>query len=962
LKLPIPSSELVPETCETPKSSSYLREQAEKAKERKDECAKSEANKEKAGEVRARKSETMKVEDGESVKPVLSAEEKAEKDRLRAEKRQKLYKKIKEFVRQFSELCEDYDDEEITLDDFWTKGKKIIRKLATIELAVKKNKNHMEETNREKFFRKLNRCRVCFEDAFDNIHEMKGCLMKMNKKDKDDYWQYNYVTQEACLQSDVDERFFRIPLETYLKLHAYQRKGLSWMFELFCDEIGGVLADDMGLGKTVMACAFLKGVMGTCRVKKALLVVPVSTITAWQSHLKDWTGKRVRVFRGTEEAKMKAFEKVIAKGGVLISTYETVRRSIDILTNTKFDYCILDEAHKCKNPHSGQSQAIRKLRVRNCRRLMLTGTYMQNKMEELWALIDWCTQGKILGPYRDFRSSFARSIDQANVKDATRVEKEIAESLRQELREIIEPYIMRRTKNEVGLGVGVQKNEMILWIQPTDMQKDIYNKFLKSQPVQAALNASKSALAALTSMKKICDHPFILNESLVQQCSDLEDLQELQKDPTCENILKASAKLAALKELLQILHREGHKVLIFSGYVKTMSFIRKIISSMNCEMRYIDGTVDSAVRQKYIDDFNNEDSTIFAFCSTTGVGGLGLTITGADRVVLFDPDWNPANDSQAVDRAFRLGQTRNVVVYRFVTCETIEDKIYRRQVSKQGLLEMIDTGGHVKKFFTRDELKRVFTPLEDCSQSQTQKLMIANHPHPYKSYPELEAHIEQIKNLNYVFDISHHDEIFKLRVNQCLDDEASAEDEEVRKKEDEKIKNALEEKLKAVREDKKREQLLSQQQGGSPVLTKRKKRKLAALKNGWDHKTFNTFAGTPPEKKKKKKAKATSTPADTPQPSTAGSKDQPTTPPFNPLSPTNSVPELNKPLSPHNSNLLSPNSQKMKNLQTSNESSRSSMKRKMDEEEGSLPDAKKRKLVTKSNLTLDELNKTEGEA
>eukprot|EP00494_Astrolonche_serrata_P022655 UN22912 len=169
----------------------------------------------------------------------------------------------------------------------------------------------------------------------------------------------------------------------------------------------------------------------------------------------------------------------------------------------------------------------------------------------------------------------------------------------------------------------------------------------------------------------------------------------MMKEQTLENILKTSSKLTVLKNICQIIKNAGEIVLIFSKLRKTMVLIHKVLIAMDFKFLSIDGTIDSIQRQKYINTFNNTDEH-FAFCSTTGVGGLGITLTGASRVIIYDPDWNPANDSQAVDRAYRLGQTKNVVVYRLVTCETIEDKIYRRQVSKKGLLEMMNHGGQVK--------------------------------------------------------------------------------------------------------------------------------------------------------------------------------------------------------------------------------------------------------------------------
>eukprot|EP00494_Astrolonche_serrata_P027571 UN27834 len=196
-------------------------------------------------------------------------------------------------------------------------------------------------------------------------------------------------------------------------------------------------------------------------------------------------------------------------------------------------------------------------------------------------------------------------------------------------------------------------------------------------------------------------------------------------NPTLENIKTSSSKLLALEKLCINLKKNGHKVVIFCRMRKMMALIHHILDSLNLGYLNINGEVDGKDRQAMIDAFNNDRyHKYFAFCSTTGVGGVGITLTGANRVIIYDPDWNPANDSQAVDRAYRVGQKRNVVVYRFITCCTVEDFIYRRQISKKGLLEMMCRDGNVKKFFSRNELTELFSPLADCSVSETQQTMI----------------------------------------------------------------------------------------------------------------------------------------------------------------------------------------------------------------------------------------------
>jgi len=339
-----------------------------------------------------------------------------------------------------------------------------------------------------------------------------------------------------------------------------------------------------------------------------------------------------------------------------------------------------------------------------------------------------------------------------------------------------------------------------------------------------------------------------------------------------------------------------------------MVFIKKVLEKENLKYSYMDGQVESSRRQDLIDDFNSEDSDTFAFCSTTGVGGLGITLTGADRVIVYDPDWNPANDSQAVDRAFRLGQTKNVVVYRFVTCETIEDKIYRRQVSKKGLLEMMNTDAPVRKFFTRDELKSVFAKLEDCSKSSTAIMMNKAHPTPNKPYPELLEDLEALSKSAQVSSISHHDDLFKINAaeEQELDNMLKVTSEDMdsdealakQKNEDAKVALALEQKLKRVREEKEMEPDQIEMEEDS-LSRKRKKRRLAAKKSGWDEDNYQKWVGTPPQKKKRRKLVE--------KPHTPESEKKPIASEENPLSPSShnlpgkadpEVPKVDTPISP----------------------------------------------------------------
>ena len=383
-------------------------------------------------------------------------------------------------------------------------------------------------------------------------------------------------------------------------------------------------------------------------------------------------------------------------------------------------------------------------------------------------------------------------------------------------------------------------------------QKKLYRQFLESDSVKDALNSTKSPLAALTVLKKICDHPFLLSKNMIAACKQGEqakaksnqhmnasananvnnenfnnmnnmnmvnnfmnnsnnsnsdnvingngiiavnnnnnndnnnisnsknknekdsmfsfnELQKYQNDTSPENALKFSTKMGVLLKILEAISQgNSHRVLVFSQFKIILSLIESLLKSKNMGYLRMDGDTDMLTRQTYVDQFNN-DSSIFVFLLTTGVGSLGLNLIGADRVIIFDPDWNPAKDAQAVDRAYRVGQERNVLVYRLVTCATIEEKIYRRQVSKIGLLKSVTERDFAQRsrqqrYFTKKELKQVFK-LDDPNVSETQRLFSRFNNVMIGKNIQFDNEIQRLDLIPQVFGISYHDILFRLEGN-----------------------------------------------------------------------------------------------------------------------------------------------------------------------------------------------------
>merc|ERR1719474_2523401 len=316
-----------------------------------------------------------------------------------------------------------------------------------------------------------------------------------------------------------------------------------------------------------------------------------------------------------------------------------------------------------------------------------------------------------------------------------------------------------------------EKRELVVWIKMTTIQTNIYRSFLESDAVKEALNTTKSPLAALTVLKKICNNPFLLSD---------EDGK--YRDRGVENTLATASKMGVLLQILKELIGRKHRVLVFSQYKVILSMVEPILRENKMEFIRMDGDTKIEDRQKMVDQFN-ADKALNVFLLSTKVGGLGLNLTGSDRVIIYDPAWNPATDAQAVDRSYRIGQVNDVMVYRMVTCGTIEEKIYRRQISKVGLLKSVTGNSNQQRYFSKAELKEVFK-LEDPTMSQTQIQFKQLHEHRVGTNAEFDRETLHVEAIDSVYGISHHDLLFKTCPPEELEEnpELAGQLEEVRRR------------------------------------------------------------------------------------------------------------------------------------------------------------------------------------
>uniref|UniRef100_A0A672Q9W1 DNA excision repair protein ERCC-6-like n=1 Tax=Sinocyclocheilus grahami TaxID=75366 RepID=A0A672Q9W1_SINGR len=577
----------------------------------------------------------------------------------------------------------------------------------------------------------------------------------------------------------------------------------------------------MGLGKTIQVISFLSGMYDAELANYTLLVMPTSLIKNWVREFAKWTpGMRVKEFHGASKPERnRNLERIQRRGGVIITTYQMLINNYEQLGSYdqhefKWDYVILDEAHKIKTSSTKTAKSAHAIPAKH--RVLLTGTPVQNNLREMWALFDFACHGSLLGTSKTFKTEYENPITRAREKDSTPGEKALGLRISQNLMDIIKPYFLRRTKADVqhkkqkrekgfedeedqenkcpNAGEGVEmpsltrKNDLIVWTYLSSVQKDIYKQFISLDHIKQLLTTTRSPLAELTVLKKLCDHPRLLSNRAVTQLGleqgsvsdaihpdDETESAVSQIDKISDDTLVAeSGKLQFLVSLLECLREEGHRTLIFSQSRKMLDIMERVLRNRNFRLLRLDGTVTHlAEREKRIMLFQT-DKRYTIFLLTTQVGGVGITLTAANRVVIFDPSWNPATDAQAVDRAYRIGQTENVIIYRLITCGTVEERIYRRQVFKDSLIRQ--TTGDKKnpfRYFSKQELHELFK-LEDTRSSSTQQQLQAMHAQNRRSDTSLDQHIARLHSME-MFGISDHDLMFTKEVAANEDDPEDAE-------------------------------------------------------------------------------------------------------------------------------------------------------------------------------------------
>ena len=472
---------------------------------------------------------------------------------------------------------------------------------------------------------------------------------------------------------------YEVPQSLESVLREYQRDGFYWIRTLKENGFGGILADDMGLGKTLQILAFLLSEKEQGKVGdelRTLIVAPASLVYNWKKEVERFTPQlSVCVMAGTAHERKELIQNQTSNADVWITSYDLLKRDIELYQDIVFANEIIDEAQYIKNQTTHAAKSVRL--VNSSFRMALTGTPMENRLSELWSIFDYLMPG-FLYSYTRFRSEIETPIVSDKDEDAmTR------------LRAMIHPFILRRLKKDV-LKELPEKQEEIVTVALSGEQEKLYQAhsqrlkmFLEDQNDEDFAQNKLQILAELTKLRQLCCGPELL----------------------LENYKGENAKLETCIELITQAIAGGHKILLFSQFTSMLDLIGEKLKKAKIDYYRIDGSVKKEARMEMVEQFQNPQNQVSVFCISLKAGGTGLNLTAADIVIHYDPWWNKAAQNQATDRAHRIGQKHAINVYQLIAEETIEQKICELQQVKEDLAEEVLSGEGISSTqFNKDEI------------------------------------------------------------------------------------------------------------------------------------------------------------------------------------------------------------------------------------------------------------------
>ncbi|KKY18058.1 putative dna excision repair protein [Phaeomoniella chlamydospora] len=607
----------------------------------------------------------------------------------------------------------------------------------TVPEYLKKRRSHFE-TRAEK----LKNAGLRLPPSFDNIHFSDDDNLE-DLLEKPDLPALKPCAPYKDIQLPYSLGLLPAPIAQWLR--DYQVEGVAFLHELFVYQKGGILGDEMGTGKTIQVIAFLTAAYGKTgderddkRMRKirrkddsgwyprTLIICPGSLIANWQSELSKWGWWHVEKFHGSAAEKQAALEAASAgRIEIMITTYTTYRINKSRINVIPWDCVVADECHIIKERRSEITQSLNEINAL-CR-IGLTGTAIQNKYEELWTLLNWTNPGR-LGPITVWKASISEPLKIGQSHNATVYQLSKARKVARQLVDNLLPqFFLRRMKSLIANELP-KKSDRVVCCPMTSAQIDAYENFLNSDIVQAIKRSSEPCdcgqpgkkrgwccyqtvegqhggltkwqnyvFPAISNLQRLSNHLALIipqgTDQLEKQDKDLDMLQVCFPDSwkqlyrERDNIIHFSnptfcGKWRVLKRLLKFWHAAGDKVLVFSHSVRLLKMLQMLFTHTSYNVSYLDGSMSLEDRAKVVDEFNSDENQ-FVFLISTKAGGVGLNITSANKVVVVDPNWNPAWDLQAQDRAYRIGQTRDVEVFRLIAAGGIEEVVYARQIYKQ---------------------------------------------------------------------------------------------------------------------------------------------------------------------------------------------------------------------------------------------------------------------------------------
>ena len=501
-------------------------------------------------------------------------------------------------------------------------------------------------------------------------------------------------------------------------LKEYQTKGLEWLVSLYNNSLNGILADEMGLGKTIQTLALLTYLMEKKKnMGPYLIIVPLSTLSNWILEAQKWCPAMTTVpYKGSPQLRRSIQVQLRAnKFNTLVTTYEYIIKDKSVLSKFRWKYMIIDEGHRMKNHHCKLTQILNTYYTAG-NRLLLTGTPLQNKLPELWALLNFLLPSifKACNTFEQwFNAPFAITGEKVELNEEETI------LIIRRLHKVLRPFLLRRMKKDVESQLP-DKIEYIVKCEMSGLQRTLYNQMqekgiMKTEELNQGKNkaGSKALLNTIMQLRKLCNHPFMFQHIEESYANHVGGGRDLGAD-----IYRSSGKFELIDRILPKLKETGHRILMFCQMTQCMTIIEDYFNMKGYKFLRLDGMTKSDDRAEQLRVFNDPNSEIFIFLLSTRAGGLGLNLQTADTVIIFDSDWNPHQDLQAQDRAHRIGQKNEVRVLRLMTVNSVEERILAAARYKLNMDEKVIKAGMFNNRSTGTERRQLLQSILRCEDEE----------------------------------------------------------------------------------------------------------------------------------------------------------------------------------------------------------------------------------------------------